>query len=352
MLGSNFTKKQRLYFTIVISFSFFITELVVGFITHSLALVADAFHYLSDLIGIVVALLAVLMEEREAPDKYTFGYQRASLIGAFFNGVFLLALSVSIFVQAIERFTDISEVKNPKLVLIVGCVGFGLNVLVMSFLHALSMTAAMAMIMGTSSPTSPTHKEHKHNTAVVKPSGRDLGMLGVLIHVLGDAINNIGVIISAVVIWQASGHGRYYIDPAISCFIAIMILISAIPLTKSSGSILLQIAPGGVETDHIPGVESVHELHIWRLDQRKTIASAHLVLTDEAAQDFANKAKIIMECLHAYGIHSATLQPETMISPNMITDEAAEVHSTAVEDDSNYVRRRKGAQEGTIRAYS
>ena len=76
-------------------------------------------------------------------------------------------------------------------------------------------------------------------------------MLGVLIHVLGDAINNIGVIISAVVIWQASGHGRYYIDPAISCFIAIMILISAIPLTKSSGSILLQIAPGGVETDHV-----------------------------------------------------------------------------------------------------
>lgn len=76
-------------------------------------------------------------------------------------------------------------------------------------------------------------------------------MLGVLIHVLGDAINNIGVIVSAVVIWQASGHGRYYIDPAISCFIAIIILISAIPLTKSSGSILLQIAPVGVETEHV-----------------------------------------------------------------------------------------------------
>lgn len=85
-------------------------------------------------------------------------------------------------------------------------------------------------------------------------------MLGVLIHVVGDAINNIGVIISAVVIWKAEGEGRYYIDPAISVFIAIMIFLTAIPLTKRSGSILLQIAPGGIDLEDVKhDIESVSE---------------------------------------------------------------------------------------------
>ena len=86
---------------------------------------------------------------------------------------------------------------------------------------------------------------------MLKKSHRDLGMLGVLIHVIGDAINNIGVMIAAVVIWQAKGDGRYYVDPAVSVFIGIMILLSAIPLTKRSGAILLQVAPQGIGFDHV-----------------------------------------------------------------------------------------------------
>lgn len=83
--------------------------------------------------------------------------------------------------------------------------------------------------------------------AQLKTPGRDLGMLGVLIHIIGDAINNIGVIIAAVVIWQTRFEGRFYADPAASMFIAIMIFVSAIPLTRNSGAILLQSAPRGVE---------------------------------------------------------------------------------------------------------
>ncbi|EXL39561.1 hypothetical protein FOCG_17825 [Fusarium oxysporum f. sp. radicis-lycopersici 26381] len=343
MFSISMTKKQRLYLTICISFGFFVTELAVGFLTHSLALVADAFHYLSDLIGIVVALIALIMQERTepAPQQYTFGYQRATLLGAFFNGVFLLALSVSIFVQAIERFVNIAPVENPKLVLIVGSIGLALNVLVLSFLHEHdhgdshghdhdhdhedeedqcgSQTNQVGAWLR---QISSAHLEHKHNTAVINAPGKDLGILGVFIHVIGDAINNIGVIIAAVVIWQTEGYGRYYIDPAMSVFIAIMILLSAIPLTRDSGSILLQIAPPEIDLEHvkhdmeqISGVNDVHELHIWRLNQQKTVASAHIVLSNnEAVDDFAGKAKVIMECLHAYGIHSATLQPETLTS--------------------------------------
>ncbi|OAQ95020.1 Cd2+/Zn2+ transporter protein [Purpureocillium lilacinum] len=161
---------------------------------------------------------------------------------------------------------------------------------------------------------SSSHHEHKHNIAKPSRSGRDLGMLGVLIHVVGDAINNIGVIISAVVIWKAEGEGRYYIDPAISVFIAIMIFLTAIPLTKRSGT-TNRVYPGipcADKSPQIPGVDSVHELHIWRLDQHKSVATAHVVVDDRTVENFGEKAKVIMECLHAYGIHSVTLQPEVL----------------------------------------
>ncbi|KAF5123556.1 Cobalt uptake protein COT1 [Metarhizium anisopliae] len=163
-----------------------------------------------------------------------------------------------------------------------------------------------------------SHHEHKHSFVAPSKPGRDLGIFGVFIHVVGDAINNVGVIVSAVIIWKLDSPARYYADPAVGIFIAIMIFLTAIPLTKKSGSILLQIAPGGIDVEDvkhdiemIPGIESVHELHVWRLDQRKTVASAHIVVDDRTVKHFTEKAKIVMECLHAYGIHSATLQPES-----------------------------------------
>lgn len=161
-----------------------------------------------------------------------------------------------------------------------------------------------------------------HATTQTKAPGIDLGILGVLIHLLGDAINNIGVIISALIIWLTKYRGRFYADPAVSMWIAIMILASAIPLTKRSGNILLESAPPGVKIEHvrhdlesIPGVQSVHELHVWRLDQKKAIASAHVVVKEENLESFMQKAQTFSECLHAYGIHSATLQPE--LSPRL-----------------------------------
>jgi zinc transporter 1 len=96
-----------------------------------------------------------------------------------------------------------------------------------------------------------------------------------------------------------------------------MILGTAIPLTRRSGTILLEAAPEGVilenvkkDLESIPGVIAVHELHVWRLNQTKSLASAHVVVRDTDVKEFMGRAKVISECLHAYGIHSATLQPE------------------------------------------
>ncbi|KAH6607597.1 hypothetical protein Trco_003910 [Trichoderma cornu-damae] len=352
------SRKQRLLATIAISFSFFVAELIAGFYTHSLALIADAFHYVWQTERRVEnsTRLRCPFKISERPDpppqEFTFGWARATLLGAFFNGVFLLALGVSILVQAIERFVDVTAIDQPKVVLIVGCVGLGLNLLLLSFLHEHNHDhghghshghahthehgddhrhevlheedAAAGMADGTApeAEARPTlssngHHEHRHVSAAPPRPGRDLGMLGALIHVVGDAINNIGVIASAAVIWKAQGEARYYADPAVGVFISVMIFLTAWPLARNSGRILLQIAPNEInledvkhDIEMIPGVESVHELHIWRLDQRKSIASAHVVVDGRTVKGFTDKARIITECLHAYGIHSATLQPE------------------------------------------
>ncbi|KFY02782.1 hypothetical protein V490_00404, partial [Pseudogymnoascus sp. VKM F-3557] len=150
-----------------ISFSFFAAEISVGFYTHSLALVADAFHYMNDLVGFIVALAAIrrdktpkelsfgwqraqlirsnwqwllmplikISQRDKTPKELSFGWQRAQLLGAFFNGVFLLALGVSIFLQSIERFVSLQKVQNPILILIMGCVDLVLNIISVLFLH-------------------------------------------------------------------------------------------------------------------------------------------------------------------------------------------------------------------------
>ncbi|KAJ5809479.1 uncharacterized protein N7503_001697 [Penicillium pulvis] len=327
------SRVQRLSAVIGISLCFFIAEISIGFYTHSLALVADAFHYLNDIVGFVIALAAAIVAEKKTPPKaLTFGWQRIQLLGAFFNGVLLFGLGLSVFLQSIERFVSVQRVEEPKLVLIMGCVGFGLNVISILFLHDHDHDHGdgnghdHSHGESSDSPENPMsiglvdekHVHHKHHTN--KPSShknRDLAMMGVLIHVLGDCANNIGVVIAAAVIWFASYGGRFYADPAVSMGIAIMIFISSIPLIKQSGLILLQSAPQGVDYDDvkhdlekIPGILAIHELHIWRLNQKKSLASAHVVLDDDIMPDFESLARTIRECFHEYGIHSITLQPE------------------------------------------
>ncbi|KAJ3570336.1 hypothetical protein NPX13_g5766 [Xylaria arbuscula] len=251
-------------------------------------------------------------------------------------------------------------VENPKLVLIVGSVGLTLNLLSATLLHEhhghdhgghghshghshteghsheqghehvhgygrthgpVNVEAALPSNEGSTENITLTpisaHAEHRHTIIKLQAPGRDLGIMGVFIHVLSDALNNVAVIIAALVIWLTHSPNRFYVDPAVSTAISILILLSSIPLVKNSGKILMQSAPLGVNFDDvkhdlekIPGIESVHELHIWRLDQKKAIASAHVVVSGNDMTDFMDQAKTVKECLHAYGIHSATLQPE------------------------------------------
>ncbi|KAI1826399.1 cation efflux family protein [Xylaria intraflava] len=374
MATRKLTPKQKLIIIICISFCFFVAEIAVAFYTRSLALLADAFHYLNDLIGFMIALGAILVSERaKSPQNFSFGWARAQLLGAFFNGVFLLALGLSIFLQSIERFIFIKPIDSPQLVLIIGSVGLVLNILSATILHEhhgghshghshshshdhghehahahdenihhimeqerehsrsrsadnIETTIPLGLNSSddVSTPTS-AHAEHRHNVVKLQVPGHDLGLMSVLIHVLGDALNNLATIVAALVIWQTKSPARYYADPGVSTVISIMIFLSSIPLVKNSGEILMQSAPRGVnladvkhDLEKIPGVQSVHDLHIWGLDQNKAIASAHIIVDNNQIMEFMDQANIATECLQAYGIDSLTLQPK-LVNQGFVT---------------------------------
>jgi zinc transporter 1 len=168
------------------------------------------------------------------------------------------------------------------------------------------------------------HKSHNHAQPSKKKGGHnhdDLNMRGVFLHVMGDALGNIGVIASALFIWLTDYSWRFYSDPLISLIITVIILCSAIPLCKAASRILLQAVPAGLSVDDIkedilalPDVISCHHLHVWQLSDTKLVASLHVQVAfefkGEGSQRYMQLARQIRKCLHEYGIHSSTIQPE------------------------------------------
>ncbi|KAH0373051.1 cation diffusion facilitator family metal ion transporter, partial [Aureobasidium melanogenum] len=328
MARSNSSTSTRLIVAIVLSSAFFVAELVVGFRTKSLALIADAFHYLNDLIAFCVALVATKLSDRkDAPASLAFGWERAKVLGAFFNGSFLIALGLSIFLQAIERFINIQVVDQPRNVLIMGCSGLLLNVICILMVHDHSHNHDNnSKKPKAGSPENPSAK-HAHG---------DLGVNAVVIHMIGDVLNNLGVIAAALVMMLLRSPNRFYADPAVSVGIAIMIACSALPL--SNGHILLGSTPPSAqneaiirELNKIPGVISVHELYVWQLSQEQSIGSAHIVMSPMTSQEVLSRSSSEMDelvrpeeprethngrlarlgrCLHGFGIQRVTLQIE------------------------------------------
>ncbi|KAK6008574.1 hypothetical protein QM012_000477 [Aureobasidium pullulans] len=231
MARSNSATSIRLIVAIVLSSAFFVAELVVGFRTKSLALIADAFHYLNDLIAFCVALVAAKLSDRkDAPASLAFGWERAKVLGAFFNGSFLIALGLSIFLQAMERFINIQAIDQPRNILIMGCVGLLLNVICILVVHDHDHshnTSSKELKVG-----SPVLEIIDLERPPAKHAHSDLGINAVVIHMFGDILNNLGVIAAALVIMLMRSPDRFYADPAVSVGIAVLIASSALPLSE------------------------------------------------------------------------------------------------------------------------
>ncbi|KXN87431.1 Zinc/cadmium resistance protein [Leucoagaricus sp. SymC.cos] len=262
--------------------------------------------------------------------KFTFAFHRAELVGAFFNGVFLLALALSIFLQSIERFVHVEVIDDPFLVLVIGCVGLGLNIISALAVHdhhghgGHGHDQPIPTIVSEPSTTADSLRDHihaTHNHTIDPPvtvHQHNLGLAGVLVHLLGDAVNNIGVIIAAIIMWKVPSDKSHYADPAASLAISLIIFTSAIPMTLKSGRILLEAAPlyldlAKVREDllAIPDVLSVHDLHVWHLSQSVILASLHVcVPTGTSLEQWEQIERTLQHCFQAYGISHVTISPE------------------------------------------
>lgn len=271
-----------------------------------------------------IAFSAAHLHERgQHTHTFTYAFHRAELVGAFFNGVFLLALGLSIFLQSLERFFHPEVVTSPTLVLIIGGVGLVLNILSATFVHDhhghSHSTSDAAIPLSNARQSDTIHDSHNHrvNPPVVSPV-HNVGLAGVLLHLLGDAINNIGVMVAAVIMMKTTSPQRFYADPAVSLGISLIIAASAVPMTYKSGRVLLEASPvhldlAKVKEDllSIPSVLSVHDLHVWHLSQTVILGSLHVcVPLGTSLEQWGKIEQSLQHCFEEYGISHVTISPE------------------------------------------
>ncbi|CAG2258158.1 SLC30A1 [Mytilus edulis] len=347
-MGKYSGKTCRLLTMLGMTASFFLVEIIVGYVTNSIALVADSFHMLSDVVALIVGFASVRISKWQT-HKNTFGWIRAEILGAFVNAVFLIALCFSILVESLKRLVEIEEIKDPKLLLIVGSLGLAVNLIGLCLFHehghshgggshshshekvALVDKAENGHVKNSNGKHSHGHG-HSHTSALENSaeidgvviemeddpqtaSGSQLNMRGVFLHVLGDALGSVIVIISALLIWFVEADWKYYMDPAMSILMVIIILSTTAPLLRDSGLILLQTVPGHIrvhklkeDIEKIEGVLALHEFHVWQLAGNKIIASAHIHVHN--LQEYMVVAEKLKDIFHKAGIHSTTIQPE------------------------------------------
>ncbi|XP_017778604.1 PREDICTED: zinc/cadmium resistance protein [Nicrophorus vespilloides] len=340
-MGKLTGKKCRLLSMLWLTTLFFFVEIIVGYLTNSMALVADSFHMLSDVAALVVAFLSVKMSPKKW-SKNTFGWARAEVLGALVNAVFLVALCFSITVEAFKRFIEFEEIHDPQLLVVVGVIGLLVNVIGLflfhdhgsahghSHSHGLSRSRNRLTQLAVtddnendetfpSPPPQPSTAKsshgHGHSHGGSSAAG-EMNMRGVFLHVLSDALGSVIVIISAVVFWLTDWEYKFYIDPALSILLVILILNSVWPLLRDSALILLQTVPTHIQVDAIQrrllskvdGVLAIHEFHIWQLAGNRIIASAHIRCRN--LSEYMKIAEKVKEFFHNEGIHSTTIQPE------------------------------------------
>ncbi|XP_060773881.1 proton-coupled zinc antiporter SLC30A1-like [Neoarius graeffei] len=397
--------RARLLCMLSLTFSFFVVEVVVSQLTSSLAMLSDSFHMLSDVMALIVALVAVRFSERtQSTKKNTFGWIRAEVMGALVNAVFLTALCFTIVLEAIERFTEPHEIENPIVVITVGVAGLVVNLLGLCLFHGHAHSHSHGKTSKSETSTDCGSAGEETNNLVTKAHGRNspngvnpdsrgaaelstvqlngeldhehdleqendessasqLNMRGVFLHVLGDALGSVIVVVNAIIftfVWrpcepgvpcnnpcvanaECSDHYHLnrtlvgfgeeklnntstsfsiagpcwvlYLDPTLCLIMVCILLYTTYPLLKESALILLQTVPKQINVNllstrlrQIDGVLAVHELHIWQLAGSRIIATAHIKCRDPAS--YMSVAKRMKTFFHDEGIHATTIQPE------------------------------------------
>ncbi|MFD2640190.1 cation diffusion facilitator family transporter [Piscibacillus salipiscarius] len=243
--------KKALMISFFIITGFMIVEAIGGFITNSLALLSDAGHMLSDSISLGIGLLAFTLGEKVADYSKTYGYKRFEILAAVFNGVTLVLISLYIFYEAYQRFTNPPDVASTGM-LIIATLGLLVNILV----------AWILMRQGDTED--------------------NLNLRAAFLHVLGDLLGSVGAITAALLIIFFNWG---WADPVASVIVAILVLISGWRVTKESIHVLMEGTPKNIELDdviktieNVKGIMGIHDLHVWSITSGKNALSCHAVV--------------------------------------------------------------------------
>ncbi len=278
--------RGRLLLAFAIIFTFFVVEAIAGFVTNSLALLSDAGHMLTDVIGIGMALAAIQLATRfernttQSRSNHTFGLYRLEILAAFVNALLLFGVAIWVLIEAGRRLFDEPEV-------------LGVPMLIVATLGLLANIVAFLLLR--------------------EGSKESLNVEGAYLEVLADTVGSVGVIIAAVLL---EVFGWAWIDPVIGAGIGLWILPRTWRLGRRAVRILLQAAPDDIDLDAlcadleaIDGVVDVHDLHVWTLTSDMDAASAHLMTTPGTdAHGVLDRAREVLA--DTYGITHGTFQVE------------------------------------------
>ena len=265
---------------ITLNIAFVVVGVAFGLIGHSMALIADAGHNLSDVLGLMMAWVASVLVKKAPTKRFTYGLRGSSILAALFNAVFLLVATGAIALGAVERFFAPEPVAG-KLVMIVAAIGIAIN----GF-------TAMLFLRG--------RKD-------------DLNIRGAFLHMAGDTAISLGVVVAGGVILLT---GWYWIDPVVSLGISVVIVAGTWSLLRDSLSMTLQGVPPGIDIaavqtflEKCPGVCAIHDLHVWPMSTTETALTCHMVMLDGHPGD-DTLHKIADELNHHFKIPHTTIQVE------------------------------------------
>lgn len=265
---------------VVLNTLFVIIEGVYGYFSHSLALMADAGHNLSDVAGLAIAWGAFWLTTKKPTSTYTFGLRKSSILSALFNAIFLLMAVGVIIWEAVHRLFNPNMVET-KTVMIVAAIGIVIN-------------AATAMLF-------------------FKDKEDDINIRGAYLHMAADALISLGVVISAVIISYTSW---YWLDPLVSIIISLVIIYGTWDLLKNALRFSMDAVPENIDSlavknylQGLPDVVEVHDLHIWGMSTTETALSAHLTVNTKSLGNI-QLAKISTDLKKKFKIHHPTIQVE------------------------------------------
>ena len=275
-------RTQRiLRLSLVATLAYVLVTFVAGVRAHSLALISEAGHNVSDALALLLSFVAVYFQGRPASDAKTFGYQRAGVLAAFLNALTLIVIAVGIAIEAVHRLSSPVAVQ-PRLMMIVAAAGVVMNGVIAALLFS---------------------------------GSRDINIRSTFIHMLGDTLSTAAVIVGGFAILFTH---RNWIDPALSLLIAVLILWSSISIVRETLNILLEGTPRGLSLPEIrsslttiDGVLDVHDLHVWSLGSQTRALATHVTIDDIPPSE-SNRilGNIRHHLLHHYGIYHTTVQFE------------------------------------------